>query len=303
MYWWEDCFYTFFSHHLVKTILSPTVEGTFNLKAVNAEMTPEILQEVLLGCVVGLMVGLTGAGGAALAIPGMTLLLGVPAMTAVATAFPFTGFTKVFAFLEHRRLGTIHWPVAKYYLIGTIPGTLAGIITLSRLYDRLGSALDFWLKLAIGLLLILSVIISLFQRQPAAGLAPDPPSDLTLSQKFLAVGVSAVLGVIIGATSVGGGSFLVISILILFPIRTVRAVGTSIAVSLFLMIEGAMAYFGTGLMDIPLAVAMAGGAVPAAILGSRMAKRVPESILGITVSGAVLVAGGLLILRLFPRVP
>jgi hypothetical protein len=38
-------------------------------------------------------------------------------------------------------------------LIGTIPGTLAGIITLSRLYDRLGSALDFWLKLAIGLLL------------------------------------------------------------------------------------------------------------------------------------------------------
>ena len=56
-------------------------------------------------------------------------------------------------------------------------------------------------------------------------------------------------------------------------------------------------------MDIPLALAMAGGAVPAAILGSRMAKRVPESILGITVAGAVLVAGGLLILRLFPGVP
>jgi hypothetical protein len=146
MYWWEDCFYTFFSHHLVKTILSPTVEGTINLKAVNAEMTPEILQEVLLGCIVGLMVGLTGAGG-------HDLVAGVPTMTAVATAFPFTCFTKVFAFLEHRRLGTIHWPVAKYYLIGTIPGTLAGIITLSRLYDRLGSALDFWLKLAIGLLL------------------------------------------------------------------------------------------------------------------------------------------------------
>jgi uncharacterized membrane protein YfcA len=115
--------------------------------------------------------------------------------------------------------------------------------------------------------------------------------------------VSAVLGVIIGATSVGGGSFLVISILILFPIRTVKAVGTSVAVSLFLMIEGAIAYFGTGLMDIPMAVAMAGGAVPAAILGSRMAKRVPEPKLGIIVSGAVLVAGGLLILRLFPWVP
>jgi uncharacterized protein len=114
--------------------------------------------------------------------------------------------------------------------------------------------------------------------------------------------VSAVLGVIIGATSVGGGSFLVISILILFPIRTVKAVGTSIAVSLLLMIEGAIAYFGTGLMDIPLAMAMAGGAVPAAILGSRMAKRVPESLLGITVSGAVLVAGGLLILAAVPKV-
>jgi uncharacterized membrane protein YfcA len=266
-------------------------------------MIAEILQEVLLGSVVGLMVGLTGAGGAALAIPGMTLLLGTPAMTAVATAFPFTSFTKVFAFLEHRRLGTIHWPVAKYYLIGTIPGTLVGVVTLSHLYERLGSALDFWLKLAIGLLLILSVLFSLFQRRAAGGLAPDPPSVLTLFQKFLAVGVSAVLGVIIGATSVGGGSFLVISILILFPIRIVKVVGTSIAVSLLLMIEGAIAYFGTGLMDIPLALAMAGGAVPAAILGSRMAKRVPESLLGITVSGAVLVAGGLLILRLFPWVP
>jgi hypothetical protein len=80
MYWWEDCFYTFFSHHLVKTILSPTVEGTINLKAVNAEMTPEILQEVLLGCIVGLMVGLTGAGG-------HDLVAGVPTMTAVAPPF------------------------------------------------------------------------------------------------------------------------------------------------------------------------------------------------------------------------
>jgi len=248
------------------------------------------------------MVGLTGAGGAALAIPGMTLLLGVPAMTAVATAFPFTSLTKVFAFLEHRRLGTIHWPVAKYYFIGTVPGTLVSVIALSRLYDRLGSALDFWLKLAIGLLLILSVLISLFQRRAAAGLAPDPPPALTLSQKFLAVGVSAVLGVIIGATSVGGGSFLVISILALFPIRTAKAVGTSIAVSLFLMIEGAIAYFGTGLMDIPLALAMAGGAVPAAVLGSRLVRRIPEPVLSITVSGVVLVAGGLLILRLFPWV-
>jgi uncharacterized membrane protein YfcA len=266
-------------------------------------MTPEILQEVLLGCVVGLMVGLTGAGGAALAIPGMTLLLEVPAMTAVATAFSFTSLTKVFAFLEHRRLGTIHWPIAKYYLIGTIPGTLASVIALSRLYERLGSALDFWLKLAIGLLLILSVLISLFQRRAAAGLAPDPPSALTLSQKFLAVGVSTVLGVIIGATSVGGGSFLLISILVLFPIRTAKAVGTSIAVSLFLMIEATIVYFETGLMDIPLALAMGGGAIPAAIVGSRMAKRVPESMLGITVSGTVLVAGGLLVLRLFPGVP
>lgn len=250
-----------------------------------------------------MMVGLTGAGGAALAIPGMTLLLGVPAMTAVATAFPFTSLTKVFAFLEHRRLGTIHWPVAKYYFIGTVPGTLASVIALSRLYDRLGSALDFWLKLVIGLLLIFSVLISLFQRRTAAGLAPDPPPALTLSQKFLAVAVSAVLGVIIGATSVGGGSFLVISILALFPIRTAKAVGTSIAVSLFLMIEGAIAYFGTGLMDIPLALAMAGGAIPTAILGSRMVKRVPERALGLTVSSAVLLAGGLLILRLFPGAP
>jgi uncharacterized membrane protein YfcA len=266
-------------------------------------MTPEILQEVLLGCVVGLMVGLTGAGGAALAIPGMTLLLGVPAMTAVATAFSFTSLTKVFAFLEHRRLGTIHWPVAKYYFIGTIPGTLASVIALSHLYDRLGDALDFWLNLGIGLLLILSVLISLFQRRVSAGLVSDPPPALTLSQKFLAVGVSTLLGVIIGATSVGGGSFLVISILVLFPIRTAMAVGTSIVVSLFLMIEGAIVYFGTGLMDIPLALAMAGGAIPATILGSRIAKRVPERKLSITVSGAVLVAGGLLILRLFIGVP
>jgi uncharacterized membrane protein YfcA len=115
--------------------------------------------------------------------------------------------------------------------------------------------------------------------------------------------VSTVLGVIIGATSVGGGSFLLISILVLFPIRTAKAVGTSIAVSLFLMIEAAIVYFGTGLMDIPLALVMGGGAIPAAIVGSRMAKRVPESILGITVFGTVLVAGGLLVLRLFPGVP
>jgi uncharacterized membrane protein YfcA len=265
-------------------------------------MTPEILTEVLLGGVAGVTVGLTGVGGAALAISGMTLLLGVPATTAVATTFPFASLTNVFVFLEHRRQGTIHWPLAKYYFIGSVPCALVSVIALSHLYDRLGGALDFWLSLAIGLLLILSVLIRLYQRRSAAGLAPDPPSALTLYQKILAVAVSAVLGAIIGVTSVGGGSLLVISILVLFPIRTAKAVGTSIAVSLFLMIEGAIAYFGTSLMDIPLALAMAAGAIPAAILGSRMVKRVPERALGITVSGAVLVAGGLLILRLFPWV-
>ena len=60
-----------------------------------------LVEEILLGAALGLIVGLTGAGGAALALPGMIFLLGMPTVTAIATAFPLTAIIKVFGPFQH----------------------------------------------------------------------------------------------------------------------------------------------------------------------------------------------------------
>jgi uncharacterized membrane protein YfcA len=102
-----------------------------------------LVEEILLGAALDLIVGLTGAGGAALALPGMIFLLGMPTVIPTATAFPFTAIIKVFGSFQHVWQGSVHWGVTADLLIGSLAGTVAGVF--GRV-DFRGKMVLLWLK-------------------------------------------------------------------------------------------------------------------------------------------------------------
>ncbi|MEX2599876.1 MAG: sulfite exporter TauE/SafE family protein [Dehalococcoidia bacterium] len=253
-----------------------------------------IIGEILLGAALGFIAGLTGAGGAALALPGLIFLLGASAVQAVATTFPFTAIMKVFGSYQHIRQGSVHWGVTADLLIGSLPGTIAGVFIVSFLVNRLGEEFNDWLKVIIGALLVASVFLSAYARRRGAVSADDPPQR---GRNIRGILFAGLCGLAIGATSVGGGSLLIVVMLMLYRIRPAEIVGTSIAVSVALMLVGTAGFWQEGSLDMRLALTLSAGGVPGVILGSMMTMRVSPRLLSQVVMGAITLAGVSLVVQ------
>ena len=246
-----------------------------------------IAGEILLGAALGFIAGLTGAGGAALAVPGLVFLLGAPAVTAVATTFPFTAIMKVFGSVQHLRQGSVNWNASTDLFLGTIPGTAAGILIISHLVSTFGEVFNEWLKAAIGLLLIISIGLSYVARRRTKA----KPTVQWGNRNLLGIAAAAFCGVVIGGTSVGGGSLLIVVLTLFYRVTPAQIVGTSMVVSLVLMIVGTVGFWTEGLADLGLVWRLSIGAIPGVILGSIMTLRVSPNLLARVITAAIAVAG------------
>ena len=109
---------------------------------------------------VGILIGLTSMGGAALMAPFLILVLDVRPALAVQTDLIYGAVTKIVGSVIHWRQGTVDWEIAKRMAWGSIPGGLAGsavVIWLSR--NNLSA--DVYLKRAIGIALVTVAIFLL----------------------------------------------------------------------------------------------------------------------------------------------
>ena len=218
----------------------------------------------------------------------MIFLLGTTAVQAVATTFPFAAIMKVFGSYQHVRQGSVHWGVTANLLIGSLPGTVAGVFIISFLVDRLGDEFNDWLKVVIGLLLLVSIGLSHYADYRRR---VDPPVTPPTGRNLKAIAGAAFCGIIIGGSSVGGGSLLIVVMMVLYRITPAQVVGTSIAVSLVLMIVGTIGFWREGLADLTLAWHLAIGGVPGVVLGSAMTMRLSPQLLSRIVALAVGLAG------------
>src|SRR5215510_11371545 len=84
----------------------------------------------LSGFLVGLLVGLTGMGGAALMTPFLILVLGTRPVVAVGTDLAYGSLTKLVGAYLHWRQGTVDLPLVKRLALGSVPAGLVGVAAL-----------------------------------------------------------------------------------------------------------------------------------------------------------------------------
>ena len=260
-------------------------------------MPLDIALEIIVGAVLGFAVGLTGTGGAGLAIPGLVLLLGFSTVTAVATTFPFAAIIKLVGFIQHRKQGAVHLKVGVALLLGGVPGSILGVLALSQLFDAHGEDLDLWLNMVIGGLIIVGMVMLLGKTraiEPRPGL-DDPPFGRREWMTGSALG--GIFGLIMGATSVGAGSLMIPPLVLIYRLRAAAAVGTTIGVSVVLMLVGTVGHLGTGLIDWSAVLFLSSGAIPTVVLGSTLTRRISERVLVKAVVTVMMVAGIALIVK------
>ena len=184
---------------------------------------------VLIGFLTGTLIGLTGAGGGVLLTPLLMVMTPYPAVTVIGTDILSGALTRLLGVFEHRRLGQVRWPLARWLMIGTVPGTIGGILLLGVLKTRLGNVeLDHILRLVLGTTLFcVGFLLPLLRPRKVKWSSAGIDSPAARAPMNL-VAVGAVVGFLVALTSVGSGSLLMVFLLLLTPYPLAELVGTDL---------------------------------------------------------------------------
>lgn len=244
------------------------------------------------GLLVGFTVGLTGMGGGALMTPMLVLLFGVDPLTAVSSDIVASVVMKPIGGGVHLRRGSVHTGIVRWLMVGSIPSAFAGVLLLDLLGD--GDALDRRLKAMLGVALLvaataMTVKLLLQARRPTATL---PPAEIAVRVlPTVAVGVAG--GLIVGLTSVGSGSLMIVLLLALYPrLQTSSLVGTDLVQAVPLVASAALGHLLFGDFQLALTASLLVGCIPGVYAGAHLSSRAPDHVIR-PVLVAVLVASAL----------
>jgi uncharacterized protein len=231
----------------------------------------------LLAFITGILVGLTGTGAGVILTPLLLLLTPFSALTVIGTDLMSGAVTKLAGVVEHRKLGQVRWNLAGYLLAGSVPGSVAGILFIHALKGWMSEAeLDHSLKILLGLTLFgVSFFLPFLRGKQQAAQADYSNLGLSNGGSKLAV-VGAIVGFLVSMTSVGSGSLLMISLLVLVPLPLGSLVGTDILFGLVTTALAGSLHWEMGNFNASLFLLLVAGEVPGVIIGSRLTRRVPE---------------------------
>lgn len=232
------------------------------------------------GLVVGFVVGLTGMGGGALMTPMLVLGFGVPPFVAVGSDLVVSALIKPVGSGVHLKRGTVHRRLALWLVAGSVPCALLGVWLLHLMGGATG-ALDGVVSLALGVALVLVavglVLRSLVVVDRSVATAPHSSPRVRPLPTLL---IGAVGGFIVGITSVGSGSLMMLALLLLYPALSFsRLVGTDLAQAVPLVVAAALAHVVVGDVSWPIVLSVSAGALPGVLLGARLSSRAPDHLL------------------------
>jgi uncharacterized membrane protein YfcA len=103
--------------------------------------------------------------------------------------------------------------------------------------------------------------------------------------------IGAVVGALVGFTSVGSGSLLVPFLVSVYPLTMPRIVGTDVFHAAILVTATAAAHAQGNSVDWLLAASLLLGSIPGVTVGSWMAPRVPSVALRVCLAALLLLTG------------
>lgn len=252
---------------------------------------------IALGLGIGILVGMTGMGGASLMTPLLILVVGTAPVTAIGTDIFYGAITKTVGGWQHLKKYTVHLGLVFWLAVGSVPAALAGVKVIEVLQENYGD--DTVNQVALGMvgaaLLVVGVatlIRSLFLRD----VIPDREAmHLYRRDKVIAVVTGAITGFIIGLTSAGSGTLIAIVLIAVFRLTPRRVVGTDIVHAAVLLWAAGIANWVGSNIDFALAGNILIGSIPGVLIGAHYSTSVPQNALR-NVLGVVLIASAITLL-------
>ena len=250
---------------------------------------PTFFLKAAVGTLIGVIVGLTGLGSGVLLLPVLIFGLGVPPIVAVGSDAAFSALTKIGAGILHWRQRTVHWEIIRSLVVGSIPGAFAGVWFLAHLRTVYGDGVNDILKHVIGVLLVVIPMVLILQGM--FGKSFVPIGQLKPSSK-LAVGLIGLFaGFVVGISSVGSGTVVLVLMVLLIQCSPSTLVGTDIVHAVNLTGFTSFLYFKLGTVDFKLVLALLIGSIPGALIGAKLSTRMSSLWLKRVLCAALLATG------------
>jgi uncharacterized protein len=238
-----------------------------------------------LSFIVGIIVGLTGVGGAALITPMLILVFQVPASVAISSDIVAATLMKTVGSVQHWQQQTLDLDVVKWLAIGSVPGSLVGVGVLHFIHSQAVFNSDIVLLRLLGIAILLITSIALIQLLlfiflPQFTLPTFPKLDLTtVSGRSSAIAIGAVLGSIVGLTSVSSGSLFALAIIAFFQLNSRKLVGTDLTQAAILLSFTSLGHLSLGTVNWSLVISIWLGSIPGVLLGAKLCQIAPQRIL------------------------
>lgn len=243
-------------------------------------LTTSALDVLIVAFGVGIVVGLTGMGGGALMTPAL-IFLGINPAAAVANDLVAASVNKTVGASVHWRKGSPNTRLATLLIIGSVPFAFAGGFIVNSI-DKKEAQVTF-LNNAIGGALLLAATsyalrIYLQLRHVSRGNLLHEPDPRTRTVPTLLVG--AVGGLLVGITSVGSGSLIMVALLLLYPrMSAIRLVGTDLVQAVPLVLAAAVGHVINSGVSWAVLIPLIVGGTPGTFIGARMSAWVNQNVI------------------------
>jgi hypothetical protein len=241
-----------------------------------------VLLTLALGLVIGLVMGLTGAGGGVLAVPALVFGLGLSMPQAAPIAMVGVGLAAAVGTVDGLRRGTVRYRAAMFIAAMGWPLSALGVMLAQRLPD-----------LALRIVFVLVLAFVAWRQLRGSGATTRREADAASEREVTVVeldpatgrfvwdrrafggfaGVGAVTGLMSGLLGVSGGFVLVPMLSHITRLDSVSLVGTSLMVGALVTGFGALAAAAQG-VAVPWSIAgWFAAALVAGLLAARMLSR------------------------------
>jgi len=236
-------------------------------------------QFTLAGLLVGTLVGMTGMGGGSLMTPILVILFGVNPAVAVGTDIAHGAIFKTVGAVQHRKMGNVRAQLAGWMLLGSAPMSLLGVWLANWLQDTYGDGVESTMGRVLGGALLFGCVGLLAKSFVHAKPVGDTDFQLTNRDRAAAVLIGLFGGFVVGLTSVGSGVFFGLTLLVVFPLRAHKVVGTDIFHAAALLYVAGVGHVIAGNVDMHIVGWLLLGSIPGILIGSRLSLSIPDTLL------------------------
>src|SRR5262245_40764951 len=215
-------------------------------------------------------------GGGALMTPVLVILFKVPASSAISSDIVASFFLKPIGGGVHIRRRTVNWTLVRWLAVGSVPAAFAGSYVIDQIASK-GVEDDIKTILGSVLLLAAAAMLVKIAVQARRGPVPDVMMDQRLVRPLPTVLIGVVGGFMVGLTSVGSGSLMIVMLMLLYPTLSSREmVGTDLVQAIPLVAAAAIGHLLFGDLALGLTVSVLVGAMPGVYLGAQVSSRASD---------------------------